>query len=72
MRPAPSSDTPPSRFSRRPRRFRDNHRLSRSGDPATGDFRDATVIRKFGDVPDDQRAVMPYRFVLLRCLRTRS
>jgi hypothetical protein len=27
--------------------------FSRTGDPATGDFRDAKVIRKFGDVPDD-------------------
>ena len=27
--------------------------FSRSGDPATGDFGDATVIRKFGEVPDD-------------------
>jgi hypothetical protein len=27
--------------------------FSRSGDPATGEFSDATVIRKFGDVPDD-------------------
>ena len=27
--------------------------FSRSGDPATGHFGDATVIRKFGDVPDD-------------------
>jgi hypothetical protein len=27
--------------------------FSRSGDPATGDFGDAEVIRKFGDVPDD-------------------
>jgi hypothetical protein len=26
---------------------------SRTGDPATGDFSDAKVIRKFGDVPDD-------------------
>jgi hypothetical protein len=25
--------------------------FSRTGDPATGDFSDATVIRKFGDVP---------------------
>jgi hypothetical protein len=25
----------------------------RTGDPATGDFGDAEVIRKFGDVPDD-------------------
>jgi len=28
-------------------------RDSRTGDPATGDFSDATVLRKFGDVPDD-------------------
>jgi hypothetical protein len=27
--------------------------FSRSGDPATGDFSDAKLIRKFGDVPDD-------------------
>ena len=27
--------------------------FSRSGDPATGEFGDATVIRKFGDVPND-------------------
>jgi hypothetical protein len=27
--------------------------FSRTGDPATGDFVDAEVIRKFGDVPDD-------------------
>jgi hypothetical protein len=27
--------------------------FSRTGDPATGDFSDATVLRKFGDVPDD-------------------
>jgi hypothetical protein len=26
--------------------------FSRTGDPATGDFRDATVLRKFGDVPE--------------------
>lgn len=25
--------------------------FSRSGDPATGEFGDATLIRKFGDVP---------------------
>jgi hypothetical protein len=30
--------------------------FSRTGDPATGDFRDATVLRKFGDVPDDLSA----------------
>jgi len=27
--------------------------FSRSGDPSTGDFSDAKVIRKFVDVPDD-------------------
>jgi hypothetical protein len=26
--------------------------FSRTGDPATGDFSDARVIRKFGDVPE--------------------
>jgi hypothetical protein len=31
--------------------------FSRSGDPATGDFGDATVIRKFGDVPEDLSAL---------------
>jgi hypothetical protein len=30
--------------------------FSRTGDPA-GDFSDATVIRKFGDVPDDLSAL---------------
>lgn len=59
MRPAPSSDTPPSRFSRRPRRFRDyqRHRLQPQRGSRDGDFRDATVIRKFGDVPDDLSAL---------------
>jgi hypothetical protein len=28
-----------------------------TGDPATGDFRDAKVIRKLGDVPDDLSAL---------------
>src|SRR3981189_3186164 len=28
--------------------------FSRTGDPATGDFSDAKVIKKFGDVPDDR------------------
>jgi len=27
--------------------------FSRPGDPATGDFGDAKVIKKFGEVPDD-------------------
>jgi hypothetical protein len=31
--------------------------FSRTGDPATGDFRDATVLRKFSDVPDDLSAL---------------
>jgi hypothetical protein len=31
--------------------------FSRTGDPATGDFSDAKVIRKFGDLPDDLSAV---------------
>jgi hypothetical protein len=31
--------------------------FSSTGDPATGDFSDAQVIRKFGDVPDDLSAL---------------
>lgn len=31
--------------------------FSRTGDPATGDFSDAKIIRKFGDVPDDLSAL---------------
>jgi hypothetical protein len=31
--------------------------FSRSGDPATGEFGDATLIRKFGDVPEDLSAL---------------
>jgi hypothetical protein len=31
--------------------------FSRTGDPATGDFSDAKVIRKFGDAPDDLSAL---------------
>jgi hypothetical protein len=31
--------------------------FSRSGDPATGDFSDAKLIRKFGDVPEDLSAL---------------
>jgi hypothetical protein len=27
--------------------------FSRTGDPSSGDFGDAKVIRKFGDVPDE-------------------
>ena len=27
--------------------------FSRTGDPATGDFRDAEIIRMFGEVPTD-------------------
>jgi hypothetical protein len=31
--------------------------FSRTGDPSTGDFGDAKLIRKFGDVPDDLNAL---------------
>lgn len=31
--------------------------FSRTGDPATGEFGDAKLIRKFGDVPDDLSAL---------------
>jgi hypothetical protein len=31
--------------------------FSRTGDPATGDFSDTKVIRKFRDVPDDLSAL---------------
>ena len=31
--------------------------FSRIGDPATGEFGDATLIRKFGDVPGDLSAL---------------
>jgi hypothetical protein len=31
--------------------------FSRSGDPATGGFGDAKVIRRFGDAPDDLSAL---------------
>ena len=31
--------------------------FSRTGDPATGDFSDAKVIKKFGDVPNDLSAL---------------
>lgn len=31
--------------------------FSRTGDPAIGDFRDAKIIRKFGDVPEDLSAL---------------
>jgi hypothetical protein len=31
--------------------------FSRTGDPATGDFVDAKVICKFGDVPEDLSAL---------------
>jgi hypothetical protein len=31
--------------------------FSRSGDPAIGDFSDASIIRAFGDVPDDLSAL---------------
>jgi hypothetical protein len=31
--------------------------FSRSGDPMTGEFNDAKLIRKFGNVPDDLSAL---------------
>jgi hypothetical protein len=31
--------------------------FSRTGDPTTGDFGDAEIIRKFGEVPDDLSAL---------------
>ena len=31
--------------------------FSRTGEPATGDFGDATVLRRFGNVPDDFSAL---------------
>jgi hypothetical protein len=31
--------------------------FSRTGDPAAGDFSDAKVIKKFGDVPNDLSAL---------------
>jgi hypothetical protein len=31
--------------------------FSRTGDPATGDFGDAKVLKKFGNVPDDLSAL---------------
>jgi hypothetical protein len=31
--------------------------FSRTGDPATGEFSDTKVIKKFGDVPDDLSAL---------------
>jgi hypothetical protein len=31
--------------------------FSRTGDPATGEFKDATVLRSFGDVPADLSAL---------------
>jgi hypothetical protein len=41
----------------RKKRSRRRGRFSRIGDPATGDFNDAKVIRKFGDVPNDLSAL---------------
>lgn len=31
--------------------------FSRTGDPSSGDFSDAKLIRKFGEVPDDLSAL---------------
>ena len=35
--------------------------FSRTGDPATGNFSDAKVLKKFGDVPDDCEPVVMER-----------
>jgi hypothetical protein len=65
--PALGADRPPVQvraeaLSRKPGHF-GAVAFSRTGDPTTGDFGDAKLIRKFGDVPDDsERAVMPYSF----------
>jgi hypothetical protein len=46
-----------------PKRFRGDKgnvgavAFSRTGDPATGDFGDAKLIRKFGEVPNDLSAL---------------
>jgi hypothetical protein len=32
--------------------------FSRTGEPSSGDFSDATLIRKFGDVPEDLSALL--------------
>ena len=40
--------------------------FSRTGDPATGDFSDAKVIRKFGSVPDDLSTLWPFNSSALR------
>jgi hypothetical protein len=39
------------------RKLGDVRNDSRTGDPATGDFSDTKVIRRFGDVPDDLSAL---------------
>jgi len=41
--------------------------FSRTGGPATGDFSDAKVIKKFGDVPDDLLANPVRRLTLATC-----
>jgi hypothetical protein len=35
--------------------------FSRTGDPATGEFGDAKVIKKFGEVPDDLSTLRKHR-----------
>jgi len=37
--------------------------FSRTGDPATGDFGDAKIIKKFGEVPDDLSTLYERRLV---------
>ena len=45
--------------------------FSRSGDPATGDFGDAELIRKFGDVPDDLDHTVTSEYVRSESARMR-
>ena len=48
--------------------------FSRTGDPATGDFTDAKLIKKFGEVPDDLSTLcrVPKMFGVADRVRRRS
>jgi hypothetical protein len=41
--------------------------FSRTGDSATGDFSDATVLRQFGDVSDELSALGGFRLYVRSC-----
>lgn len=49
---APTTEWPPARVSRKPGAM-GAVTFSWTGDPSSGEFRDAKVIRKFGEVPED-------------------